>query len=370
MTIKKNVLPIQNDKPEFVFIFGAGASYSDGIPVQSDIIPLILEDNEIQIIKSEIGKQIRRFLVENFSINGKLPSLEEVFGFIDFHINNNLSLSKDWTLIELIKLKFNFTRVLHYILSSKTKSSLHFKFFWDEICNNQKEVGVITTNYDTLLDESFDFIYSKGYLIDYCLDFMNYRYPDEIEVFNWWIDPKMPTTQFGKNKPIRTKLIKLHGSLNWKYCNCCGQLSLTPWQHNINLKRDSFESFISDHTTNQCPLDKNKLTSLIQVPSHIKENTNFIFNKLYDEAGYLIRNAKKLIFIGYSFPEADVHIRALIKRNFNPDNEIIVINKSSAKELIYRYETLSKNVNYKEMTFESFLKSKIFKDLTKQSNEL
>ena len=88
---------------------------------------------------------------------------------------------------------------------------------------------------------------------------------------------------------------------------------------------------------------------------------------MYDEAGYTIRNAKKLVFIGYSFPEADVHIRALIKRNFNPENEIIVINKSSAKDLIYRYESLSRKVDYKEMTFEKFIKSRLFESLIKNS---
>ncbi|HET8963104.1 MAG TPA: hypothetical protein VFM99_04360, partial [Chitinophagales bacterium] len=63
-----------------------------------------------------------------------------------------------------------------------------------------------------------------------------------------------------------------------------------------------------------------------------------------------------------------VHIRALVKRHFNPENEIIVINKSSAKDLVHRYETLTKNVNYKEMTFEKFLKSRLFDNLMNENN--
>ncbi len=181
------------------------------------------------------------------------------------------------------------------------------------------------------------------------------------------IDPKQPVAVLEKKTPTRIKLIKIHGSLNWKYCDCCAQVGLTPWQHQFNLKSDSFESFI-DRQITTCPFDQNKLSSLIQVPSHIKTNHNFIFNKLYGEAGYTIRNAKRLIFVGYSFPEADVHIRALIKRNFNPKNEIIVINKSSAKDLIHRYESLSENVNYQEMTFERFLKSRIFKGILKKNS--
>jgi len=358
---RENILPVQNNKPKLVFMFGAGASYPDGIPVQADIIPIIFKKKDLQLNNSESGKQIKQFLRENFSTANIYPSLEEVFGFIDFHLNNGLSLSKKWTLLELWKLKNNLTKILHYILSNKTKISDYFRTFWKQIRKNKKEVGVITTNYDTLIDEAFDVIYSD-YLIDYCIDLINFRYPDIIAPFNWWDNPIQPVTQFGEIRPIRTKLIKIHGSLNWKYCNCCGQVGVTPWQHRINLKTDSFESFTKSEIT-ICPFDNNKLSSLIQAPTHHKTNYNFIFNKLYNEAGYILRGANKLVIIGYSFPEADIHIRSLIKRNFNPKNKIIVVNKSSTKNLIHRYESLSKKVQYKKMTFEAFLKSRLFKKL-------
>lgn len=171
---KEDILPIQNDKPELVFLFGAGASYGDGIPVQSDLISQILNDSDLQLSKSNAEKQIRSFLKDNFSINDRFLTLEEVFGFIGFHLNNELSLSKKWTIKELRDLKSNFTKVLHYVISSKTKQSEHFRQFWEKIKLNRKEIGVITTNYDTLIDDSFDRIYSE-YLIDYCIDLISRR---------------------------------------------------------------------------------------------------------------------------------------------------------------------------------------------------
>jgi hypothetical protein len=45
------------------------------------------------------------------------------------------------------------------------------------------------------------------------------------------------------------------------------------------------------------------------------------------------------------------------------DGQIIVINKSRAKDLKHRYEGLSKNVDYYEYTFEKFVKSRLFEDL-------
>lgn len=106
------------------------------------------------------------------------------------------------------------------------------------------------------------------------------------------------------------------------------------------------------------------------MPTHLKSNHNFIFNKLYDEASYLVGSAKQLVFVGYSFPEADVHIRALVRRCFSDDGRIIVINKSRAVDLRHRYEGLTKNVDYYEYTFEKFVKSRVFDELLSANKTL
>lgn len=359
------VLPNQNDKPEIVFLFGAGASYPDGVPLQTQIIPDILNDEDPQLRNSVISKNLEIFLTQNFPHSNQYPSLEEVFGFINFFLINDISLSADWSHQKLLQLKVGLTKVIHYIISKKTSKSENFKLFWEEIREKNKNIGIVTTNYDTLIDEAFDTIYPDC-LLDYCLDFTNYRYEDGyvLDAFNWWVNPQKPTNFYNYIVPTRIKLIKIHGSLNWKYCDCCGQVTLTPWQHQINLKKDSFQSFLdSERQTSICPFDENKLSSLIQVPTHLKVNHNHIFNKLYDEALYLVRNAKILVFIGYSFPEADVHIRALIRRGFSENGKIIVINKSKASDLKYRYESLAKNVEYHQMTFERFVRSKLLKNI-------
>lgn len=362
------MLPIQNDKPMTVFIFGAGASYANGVPLQADLLPRIIKDEDPQLKLSETAKRLRKFLTEYFAHGEQAPSLEEVFGFLEFFIKNDLSLSKDWTTKELLEIKADFTKVVHYLISKNTREGKVFKTFWNKISSIEPEIGVITTNYDTLIDEAFDSIYPQC-LIDYCLDFINFRHPNSGIPFDWWVDPKKPTEYFEYNQITRIKLIKLHGSLNWKYCSCCGQVALTPWQHQYNLKLDSFKSFIDTQASN-CPFDGNRLTSLLQMPTHLKTNNNFIFNKLYDEASYLVGNAKQLVFVGYSFPEADVHIRALIRRCFSDDGRIIVVNKSRAKDLRYRYEGLAKNVDYHEYTFERFVKSRLLNELLSANKTL
>ena len=40
------------------------------------------------------------------------------------------------------------------------------------------------------------------------------------------------------------------------------------------------------------------------------------------EASREIRDAKKIVFIGYSLSDADVHIKALFRKQLKPDQEI------------------------------------------------
>lgn len=47
------VLPLQNDKPSTVFIFGAGAAYADGVPLQADILPQVIRDTDPQLKNSD-----------------------------------------------------------------------------------------------------------------------------------------------------------------------------------------------------------------------------------------------------------------------------------------------------------------------------
>ena len=85
-------LPNQNDQPKTVFIFGAGASYGDGVPLQADILPSIIKDEDPQLKHSETANRLRGFLTAHFAHGEQAPSLEEVFGFIDFFIKIRLFL--------------------------------------------------------------------------------------------------------------------------------------------------------------------------------------------------------------------------------------------------------------------------------------
>jgi len=98
-------------------------------------------------------------------------------------------------------------------------------------------------------------------------------------------------------------LIKLHGSINWK------------------LNNDNNKTFIVPPTWNKSDTEIRKL-----------------WNLAYEE----LTKAKRIIIIGYSFPEIDIYVKSLIALALNENSiiqNIYFINPDSenAKKIVYRY---------------------------------
>lgn len=352
-------------KRDVLFVLGAGASIADGGPMQRDLLPEILTSDYEE---SELANLAKKFIQENFDTeNGNVPSLESVFGYLDYFISKKESLKGGYTTIQLISIKESLIRLIHHRISeSKTQKGIYKKFL--EVINNyNKNVSIITMNYDTLLDESFDFLYPSEALIDYCINFMNYDEYGKIDAFNWWDNPREPVTIWDNKTPTPIKIIKIHGSLNWKYCNCCNQVLLTPWDTDIDLKTQGFKGRIGASCANpeevvfdlKCPNDETPFDTFIVPPSHIKDLNHPAISKLFDEAAIEIRKTKKIVFIGYSFPEADVHIKALFKKNIVDGTEIKVVDPYLNKTIISNYRSITKNAVFLKARFEEYIEKEL-----------
>ncbi len=361
-----------------IFFFGAGASYSDGVPLQNSIVPEILNPSNINFEKSVLRRRIENFIIKYFPFSvddDYYPSLETLFSFIDYFVINEISLDKDYSCHNLMDLRECLISVIYYVTSQSKKKVVFpaeeklvgrsndsvYSFFWERLRKTRRNISIITTNYDNLLDDAFDRWFYLDYgLIDYCVDFINYT-SESIMGFDWWINPRKPIPWEKPNtRPI--KLIKIHGSLNWKYCNCCSQAILTPWNNDIHLDTGKFtltkdcvkEKWNDLHC---CPRDGNPLSPIILPPSHNKVLTHPIIQSLMIEAQNEIRVARKIVFIGYSFPEADMHIKAIFNKCLSKNVEIIVVNPGLTNESRYMYKSLSGNVDFIAEKFEDALVS-------------
>jgi NAD-dependent SIR2 family protein deacetylase len=344
---------------DIVFVLGAGASHPDGVPLQHDILPLIISESPSEISSSTIGQQIKSFVYQNFHVDEcsqTYPELEAVFGFLDYFIQQNESLNSSYNHTTIREIKENLIKAIHYIVNLRTdEHSQIYHRFWDSIARYNRNVSIITLNYDTLLEQAFDFLFRIHGYLDYCIHLMNYEKLGSLRTFNFWIDPRLPVAVNESEDPVPIKVIKLHGSLNWKYCNCCNQVLLTPWDRKIDLNRGKLIGHTypdAEEYDYQCPIDGTEFQTLIMPPSYIKSLNHPVITQLFGEAAKEIRASRKIVFIGYSLSDADVHIKALFMRNLRRDVELVVINTKKADQLRQQYCALSKNVHYLRCSFE------------------
>ena len=357
---------------DVLFVFGAGTSRPDGVPLQDELLPLILDRSFADIRHSNIGKQIIEFIEDNYFLQpekGMYPKLEAVFGFIDYFLTHKESLNSDYTLEKLSQLKEYLIKLIHFVVDNKTnEDSVYYQRFWEMAVNFNKNISVLTLNYDTLLEQAFErFFKNTGYL-DYCVQLMNYDKSDKLKQFRFWINPKEPVEiKPGTEKPALFKLLKLHGSLNWKYCNCCNQTLLTPWDRKIDLNLDKFIGYTYPDMVKYeyvCPIDSTEFQTLIIPPSYAKYLRHPVISNLMVEAGREIRVAKKIVFVGYSLSNADIHIKALFRKNLHPDTEVIVVNSKNSKRLKMKYRGLTRNISFVNKPFEEMVfDEKFMKDI-------
>src|SRR5262249_52517049 len=123
------------------------------------------------------------------------------------------------------------------------------------------------------------------------------------------------STDFYRNEPARFgTLLKLHGSLNWLYCRTCLRLELGESAARRYAKivgqlvdqDDLKTSFTPDG--HLCPTCDEKMCPLLIAPTHLKDYRNPHLAQVWYEAESVLREATRVIFIGYSLPDDDVEV--------------------------------------------------------------
>lgn len=349
-------------KPErdVLFVLGAGASHPDGVPLQKHILPSILSGERKEIFDSEIGKEFAKFFFSNFKTSrNSFPELEAVFGFLDYFIQQNESLNQEYSVEKIRRIKEYLIKLIHYIIDFQAgERTKHYHLFWEAIHKQNHNTSFITLNYDTLFEQAFEFLFKQSCFIDYCISFMNYEQSDKFKPFNYWVNPREPVLRKENEDPVSYKLIKVHGSLNWKYCNCCNQTLLTPWDRSIDLNHGRFVGYTYPDKQvyeYKCPLDGTDFQTLIMPPSFVKPLYQLVISQLLNEASKEIRIAKRIVFIGYSLSNADIHIKAIFKKNLSKDTEVIVVNPRKKESLELNYRALAENAEFIFCSFEDMV---------------
>jgi hypothetical protein len=187
----------------------------------------------------------------------------------------------------------------------------------DFIQKIRPEDALITTNWDLLLDAARDA-----------------RFGSEPQDYGTTGNVVLEggTAPQGDQRP---KLLKLHGSLSWRYCQRCQRLVIDPLHHVAGERLEGASC-----------LCKCRFSELIVTPGFIREYRNVHLLTIWHEALLTLAYAAKWVFVGYSLPADDVGIRTLLLKARCVRHDVggkapivaIVTGKERREETLARYQ--------------------------------
>jgi hypothetical protein len=344
-------------KIEDIVFLGAGASASEGAPLQGDLFREYFSSQaEVDYrIDNKMDSRLVAFFKILFGIDIKhsnlnrvsFPTFEEILGMLELALNReesfkHYSLRPDNPQIQRIREDFIF--LIAIILDKKLRGEVkyHSKLV-NRLESEQKlsKTEFVSLNYDILIDNVLVDIH-PDYDLDYGVKFTNFAKEGD------WHMPR-------SEKAIC--LYKLHGSLNWLYCPTCLSLTLTPKEKKVATLVFGPQN---------CDVCDGEMIPIIIPPTFYKVMSNFYLQEIWHQTENALKQAKRIFFCGYSFPDTDIHIKYLLKRveinrGFTP--EIFIINNHEGKsdyqreseELRYkRFFKDSQKVHYTDQSFENF----------------
>jgi NAD-dependent SIR2 family protein deacetylase len=134
-------------------------------------------------------------------------------------------------------------------------------------------------------------------------------------------------------------LIKLHGSINWFYCDSCQAVKEVPLE---KVRASCAPDELSYPVIGVCWECGGQRRPLLVPPLSFKFVMFPDLVNLWSSASQAIGKAKTIIVVGYSFAEADSHINKMISRSLakSKEQKLIVFDTNPAivDRLRYRYE--------------------------------
>ncbi|MBB5341459.1 SIR2 family protein [Tunturiibacter gelidoferens] len=294
-----------------VLFLGAGATKAAQGLLTDEILPALLLAKTSLQAQDPNGRvdALIEFLEQEFHVNASTrkedyPGLPLLMSLIDTALDRREAFHDRWDSNAMAQLReaieFGIFDVLEDSLR-KAPTSNHYTLFRKLFPGQDCQPCVITTNYDLIADSAMMNVSkgTQGGLPNYHCGIAN-------------ISQIGPEQRFGT-------LLKLHGSLNWLLCKTCLRLELGQTESIRYLAilqqivaHDLKSTFQADGAP--CAVCQSKLRPLLVAPSHLKDYRNPHLAQVWYEAQRVMRQAKRVIFIGYSMPDDDVEVVYLVKR--------------------------------------------------------
>jgi hypothetical protein len=319
-------------KIEDVIILGAGASASEGAPLQKDLFKEYFRNSLGSPVPSQrkLADRLARFFSAFFGVELSahspesigFPTVEEVLGILE------LALTREESFRELgqtpMDPQVQRTRQdLVFSIALAVAKGIeagrgHHKILVERLKREQRlrRTAFVSLNYDICMDNALVEIY-PDYDLDYGVDFTNFRRGGD------WTKPRISRA---------VNLCKLHGSLNWLYCPACVNLTLT-------IKKKSAATLAFEPI--DCKRCDTAMVPIVVPPSYFKAISNYYLQAIWRRTESILQQAKRIFICGYSFPDADIHVKYLLKRaqiaRGHPF-EVLIVNSFTNKDGRQSYE--------------------------------
>jgi hypothetical protein len=336
-----------------VYIVGAGFSHYSGLPLQKDFTEALLAPRgERAHPMQSLIKYLGTFVHEAFDHgeNAKAafwPNLEDVFTNIDLAANTGHHLGAANPPSHL--------RTTRRVLLARMMSMLHERYEaakitksadWKRLNKFFKAMDVdrgafISMNWDTVIERRLRTILSTKHF-DYGCEAIAASFDGGDDV----ISVRHSTSS--KGIPV----VKMHGSVNWLYCDNCRQLYwFSPMDGQAValqiITKNEAKKFalaeIDECERWKCPTCPTvPLTTRLATFSFLKALDFPMFDKSWLSAERLLRDASKWVFIGYSLPAADYEFKHLLKRvqlsREEPPEFVVITGGATADETYLNYQ--------------------------------
>ena len=156
-----------------------------------------------------------------------------------------------------------------------------------EFVNKHDRSSIITTNYDACIDEAL--------------------IKSDINL-NTYLD-KEPS-----QKTKSTDLIKIHGSINWSYCESCHQVKEYSL---LNMKKAFEQDTLSYAVIGICKNCGGQRRPLLIPPMGLKFIVFPNLIQLWNAARERLETAEYIFVVGFSFSDADLYLNRIIERSMS-----------------------------------------------------
>jgi NAD-dependent SIR2 family protein deacetylase len=367
-----------------VFILGAGASKADDMPLQKELLqqifslhPDVKSESLLQLAINKNDQMIMRFYEEfqkqrqilaDFIID-KFASYDKKTEYFSLSVllNYNLQVSSDtlnrmnkivsetnvtledlftlfdkiisghehfqgYTTDQILDIHKALRRCIIFLLAYKSAQvnqnsvyRMFAKMIFDLRLNagkNDDVISILTMNWDALLERELFLLCQNQNLAVKSPKI----YPDLCFYDNAFRNSKkhLVSTHVKARGYRNIKLLKLHGSVNWLICPYCGRVyvdyeeDIAIYELAVNCACPECKKLIDISNVPQ-------MHSILITPTFLKDLNTLNIKNIWHNALIDLSEAKHVVFIGYSFPDADFEMRYLLKKAIQPGTRIEVI---------------------------------------------